>query len=147
MQVISNFYTNTNNILTLENQAVYTDGVQMTGYLRGYFKGLESLDIVLSIVEFMKNKIGHFDSYDCYFLKYPKDTFIPLHKDDKVFNSKHYRFNLLLKQPKDSGLLFVDNKKYVLNSGDGYFFRPDVQEHEVTKVNSERIILTVGTLI
>lgn len=149
MIIIPNFINTKeiSHLLDFASKEMYSNGRQGTGYLRA-----DALKINKDIINKCTNKIQDYsnktvESYDAYFLKYSDGAYIPLHKDNALFGQEHHRINVILKQPVDEGFLFVNNKKYLLNSGDAYYFRPDEEEHEVTSTINDRIILTIGAMI
>lgn len=80
---------------------------------------------------------------DLYLLKYPEGCHIPKHKDEIGFGKKHYRVNLVLKPAKKGGEFICE--KTIINLPFLKVFRPDLSEHEVTKVEKgNRYILSFG---
>lgn len=81
-------------------------------------------------------------SFDCYIIKYPPGSFTPPHFDKT--RRPHYRINVILTHPK-GGEFVCENpmfKSKWLN-----FFRPDISEHSVTKVeDGTRYVFSVGWL-
>jgi hypothetical protein len=80
-------------------------------------------------------------SIDGYLIKYPVGSSIPEHIDP-VSDKKHYRLNIVLKQPKNSGLYQGDSFINLFNRI--IFFRPDIHKHSVTECHSERLVLSFG---
>lgn len=78
-------------------------------------------------------------------LKYPPGSYIRPHKD-AVDGKLHYRLNVVLKPAKKGGLFntkgaFIKTK--ILN-----FFRSDLCEHEVTKVEEgTRYVFSIGWVV
>lgn len=82
--------------------------------------------------------------FDLYLLKYPVDSLINGHKDPAE-GGRHFRINLLLKKATEGGLFWKDDE---IKFGRLQFFRPDVSEHGVTKVNAgTRYVLSFGYVI
>ena len=80
--------------------------------------------------------------FDCYLLKYPKDSEIPEHTDSAIWPFyEHHRLNIILVQPL-GGIFHLEGKpKY----GRIQKFRPDLQKHSVSKVlNGTRYVLSIG---
>lgn len=82
---------------------------------------------------------------DIYLLKYPQGSIIPPHVD-KVISGRHYRLNIILKNAQSGGLFVV--KKCIFETQRIKFFRPDISEHSVTKIdNGERIVFSLGFIL
>jgi hypothetical protein len=90
--------------------------------------------------------LAHDTAHDCYVLRYPDGSHIPKHRDDAPFGSEHHRINAVVVQPAAGGTLIVEGVVWPLDVGDAYTFRPDVEEHEVTRVEGQRLVFTVGAL-
>ncbi|MBU2894865.1 2OG-Fe(II) oxygenase [Colwellia sp. D2M02] len=83
--------------------------------------------------------------FDTYLLKFPEGSEIAPHTD-KVESGKHYRLNIVLKSAKLGGdfqcspPIFTNNRIKL--------FRPDVSEHQVSKViQGNRYILSIGWIV
>lgn len=98
------------------------------------------------------NALAHLDlpkdaAHDAYMLRYRPGAFIPPHKDDAPLAHEHRRMNFIVQSAEKGGRLIVDNQPYLLSCRDAYIFRPDLEEHEVTKVEEgTRLVFTVGAL-
>lgn len=98
---------------------------------------------------YLKKKI--FENYsgilfDLYLLKFPEGCHIPKHKDEIGFGKKHYRVNIILKGAKKGGKFKIN--KTILNLPFIKVFRPDLHEHEVTRVEEgTRYLLSFGLVI
>lgn len=80
-------------------------------------------------------------SFDLYLLKFPENSYIPKHQD-AVSSGKHYRVNLILKEAEGGEFKC---KNTILNWRFLKIFRPDINEHEVTKVTKgTRYVLSFG---
>ena len=79
---------------------------------------------------------------DAYLLYYPTGSEIPPHTD-KVESGRHYRLNIVLKQARKGGRFICLNpliSRFRVN-----LFRPDIDEHAVTKIeDGYRILFSVG---
>lgn len=86
---------------------------------------------------YKKLKLWLFDNSDCWLIYYPKGAYIPKHTDP-IKDKHHYRLNIRLLGP--------DNFKgqTIFKIGNVCFFRPDIMEHSVEKVDRKRIILSLG---
>ncbi len=83
--------------------------------------------------------------FDMYLLKYPEGSVIPLHID-KVKTGKHYRLNIILKNAKSGGIFIVKN--CIFETKRIKFFRPDVSQHSVTKIEKgQRIVFSLGFIL
>lgn len=79
--------------------------------------------------------------WDAYLLRYPEGSFIPPHRD-VVEGFRHYRFNVLLRQPSWGGLFYTEAPIYITKRIK--FFRSDF-EHAVSKVGKGgRLMLSIG---
>ena len=142
------------NLIAYANSLSYEPGRQGTGYEKAAVAKdrYESLRIT-SLKELgVVAKYGHqgefiAEGHDCYFLRYPEKSHIPLHLDDAPFGKEHRRFNLILLQPYKGGELYVEGHRIDLLPGDAYIFRPDKEEHEVRLIqDGVRLVWTVGVL-
>ncbi|NKF49236.1 2OG-Fe(II) oxygenase [Shewanella sp. WXL01] len=80
--------------------------------------------------------------FDTYLLKFPQGSEVPPHTD-KVKTGKHYRLNIVLKQAEVGGEFICANPIY--NSKRIKLFRPDICEHQVSKViKGNRYLLSIG---
>ena len=82
-------------------------------------------------------------SCDCYLIKYPKNSGIPVHIDKVDEGWEHHRINIVLKKAK--GGLFrlkgVPILKRIIR------FRPDLESHGVSRVKKgTRYVLSFGWL-
>lgn len=81
---------------------------------------------------------------DCFLIKFPTGSYILPHKDETKNNRRHYRLNIILCQPKHGGVFKVERTIFSLFNRI-HFFRPDLYEHEVTKVEKGfRLVLSIG---
>lgn len=84
--------------------------------------------------------------FDLYLLKFPEGCHIPKHKDEIGFGKKHYRINIILKGAKKGGKFICE--KTILNLPFIKIFRPDLYEHEVTKIEKgNRYTLSFGVVL
>ena len=91
-----------------------------------------------------KIRIFEFKNMDCYIIRYPVGSRIPLHKDP-VENKKHYRITLI-KPSKRGGIFYCDKTLY--RNRYLVFFRPDLHTHCVTEVKEKsRYVLSIGWTI
>lgn len=80
--------------------------------------------------------------FDCYLIRYKEGSYIPPHVD-KVEKGKHYRLNIVLKKAKAGGEFICNNA--IINTSRIKLFRPDVNEHSVTKLTEgKRYLLSIG---
>lgn len=79
--------------------------------------------------------------FDCYLIRYPVGAFIAPHTDP-VDGHRHFRLNLEVRRGTRGGV-FVRNG--LPQHGRIHLFRPDVERHEVTRVEGRaRYVLSVG---
>ncbi len=84
--------------------------------------------------------------FDLYLLKFPKGCFIPKHRDEIGFGKRHLRVNIILKGAKKGGKFICE--KSIINLPFIKVFRPDLYEHEVTKIEEgTRYVLSFGAVI
>jgi len=82
--------------------------------------------------------------FDFYLLKFDEGHEIPPHTDP-VSEGKHFRLNIVIKHPKIGGEFKCENALY--QSRSIKFFRPDVNEHSVSKIElGKRYVLSLGWL-
>ena len=81
---------------------------------------------------------------DCYLIKYPDKTFIPKHVDN-VDGKRHFRLNIVLKKPLSGGIFKCE--KSILHTPRIILFRPDKYSHELTPVEGERLVFSLGLAI
>ncbi|SEA41965.1 hypothetical protein [Microbulbifer marinus] len=80
--------------------------------------------------------------FDCYLLRFPQGCEVPPHMDS-VTSGKHYRLNIVLRKAKKGGQFVCAAPIY--QSSRVKFFRPDICEHSVTKVEQgNRYLLSIG---
>ncbi|MGF2687288.1 2OG-Fe(II) oxygenase [Marinobacter halodurans] len=80
--------------------------------------------------------------FDVYLLRFREGQGIPPHVD-QVNSGEHYRFNLVLKQPKSGGHFRCSNP--IFESSRIKLFRSDISEHSVTPVKQgSRYVLSIG---
>ena len=91
-----------------------------------------------------KINLFNFYGFDTYIIKYIDGNYIPKHIDEVKFG-KHYRINIILKKCEGGEFICKNYKSYL--NGRIIFFRPDLEEHEVTVCKGTRLILSIGWLI
>jgi hypothetical protein len=80
--------------------------------------------------------------FDTYLLKFPQGSEIAPHTD-KVESGKHYRLNIVLKKADLGGEFICTNP--IFETKRVKLFRPDVSEHQVSKViKGNRYLLSIG---
>lgn len=80
--------------------------------------------------------------FDSYLLKFPEGSEIKPHTD-KVTSGKHYRLNIVIKNADDGGEFICSNP--IFESKRIKLFRPDISEHQVSKiVKGNRYLLSIG---
>ena len=80
--------------------------------------------------------------FDLYLLRFPQGSQILPHTD-KVKEGKHYRLNIVLQNAKEGGVFQCD--KPIINTKRIKLFRPDINEHSVSKVMSgNRYLISLG---
>jgi hypothetical protein len=83
--------------------------------------------------------------FDLYLLKYPKGSFINWHTDPTFSGFNHWRLNLVLWRTK--GGEFETRDACKVKTSRLNIFRPDVNEHRVTTIESgTRYVLSLGWL-
>lgn len=86
-----------------------------------------------------------FFKFDCHILKYPEGSRIPPHVDPAKEGYRHFRLNIVLKEPKLGGTFACG--KPIFRWGRISLFRPDQETHSVTKVLiGSRYVLSFGWL-
>lgn len=82
--------------------------------------------------------------FDFYLIRYPEGSEIPPHTDP-VADQRHYRLNIVVKRSPVGGEF--RSSKVLFASGRIKLFRPDVSQHEVTRVQGgSRYVLSLGWL-
>ena len=88
---------------------------------------------------------------DCYILKMPDQSELPPHKDPmrgKWKKLKHYRLNIVIKKPKSGGEFTTEEGGVIFNLFNRVILiRPDIYEHQVSKVQGSRYVLSFGFAI
>ena len=87
------------------------------------------------------------DHWDVYLIRYAHGSHIPPHRDAAEHGRRHRRLNALLAAPRAGGRLFVDGTEVVLAVGDAVVFEPSAELHEVTPVDGERLLFSVGAWV
>ena len=84
-----------------------------------------------------------FFKFDLYLLKYPEGSEIPKHIDSAIIPFyEHHRINVIIQKPEEGGDFYIGDKK---QEGRVFKFRPDLQEHSVTKITKgSRYVLSMG---
>jgi len=123
-------------------------GRQGTGYARLALEerslpALAKLLLAQSLLEVGEPPEGY---WDCYLLRYAPGAFVPPHVDPPLVEGLvHVRMNLLVAAADEGGVLRLAGVEVPLAPGDAVVFRPDRDEHEVTRVSSgERLVWSVG---
>ena len=82
--------------------------------------------------------------FDIYLLKYPTGSYIDKHLDPAPLHFDHHRLNIILKKPEKGGTFALDG---VEQTGRIYKFRPDKQEHSLSRIETgSRYLLSIGWL-
>ena len=123
--------------------------------------GYEKLDLVSALSEgaleahrpFVESQVAAARSslgvdsslgWDAYLLRYGAGAFVPEHRDP-TSTLHHLRLNALLQAGSSgTGRLELDGELWDLAEGDAVVFRPDVMAHQVSRVEGERLVLSVG---
>jgi hypothetical protein len=80
--------------------------------------------------------------FDVYLLKFPQGSEISPHVD-KVNIGLHYRLNIVLKNADVGGEFICSNP--IFESNRIKLFRPDINEHQVSKIKKgNRYLLSIG---
>ena len=80
--------------------------------------------------------------FDTYLLKFPQGSEIAPHTD-QVDSGKHYRLNIVLKNADLGGEFICESP--IFETKRIKLFRPDISEHQVSKVvKGERYLLSIG---
>ncbi len=84
--------------------------------------------------------------YDVWLIRYQVGTEIPPHRDPVEPGREHHRLNAIVRSAT-GGDAKVRGVPVALAEGDAYVFRPDAEEHEVTRVTAgTRLVFSVGVL-
>ena len=121
-------------------------GRQNTGYEK---LPLRDRFAALPLVVRSAREVGvHDDFWDCYILRYPDKGFIPPHVDQETMgHKKHARLNAVLQSPKAGGILKIENEVVELEELDAVLFYPGFSVHEVSPVEGERLLWSLGAWI
>lgn len=80
---------------------------------------------------------------DGYIIRYNDGSCIPPHVDSvDEPGLEHHRLNIVLSKPKSGGEFICEGATRIWNRI--FYFRPDIQRHEVTPCVGTRIVLSVG---
>lgn len=94
---------------------------------------------------YRKLPIVHFKRFDIWLLQFPVGSYIKPHVDS-VESGRHFRLNIFLKNAMIGGRFQCS--KCIKRNRLFAFFRPDKEEHSVTKVLSgTRYVLSIGFVL
>ena len=94
---------------------------------------------------YLKKSIITLPFLDLHIIKYPTGSYIKTHTD-KIKNKKHFRLNIVLKQPDMGGKAY--HKSYIFKTNRICLFRPDISPHRVNKIiKGTRYIISLGLAI
>ena len=80
--------------------------------------------------------------FDTYLLRFPEGSEIKPHTD-KVTSGRHYRLNIVIKNADIGGDFICSNA--IFESARIKLFRPDISEHQVSKIlKGNRYLLSIG---
>lgn len=79
-----------------------------------------------------------------FILEFKEGHYLIKHKD--IWNSKEFRFNVLLNKPSQGGVYSFNGKRFEMDEGDMVVFAPFHQVHETDKVvgDEPRVILSLS---
>ncbi len=84
------------------------------------------------------------ERFDCYLFHYREGSYIPRHKDPS-YGKRHYRFNIVLKKPKEGGDFICKKTILSLFNGRIMLFRADNSYHQITPITKgTRWLLSFG---
>lgn len=91
---------------------------------------------------------SEFFKLDAYILVIPTGSAVPRHFDPAPEGFRHFRFNLTLWRANSGGETLIRlGKRWAYLPHRAYKFRPDIQEHMVTRVSSGSLwLLSIGWL-
>lgn len=85
----------------------------------------------------VKNRVlFHSKRFNIYLVRYPEGHKVPAHVD-MISEGRLYKLNCVISGPKAGGR-FVCEKTIINLFGRIYFFRPDLHEHKVTRIERGR---------
>ena len=87
--------------------------------------------------------------FDIYLIRFPKGSHIARHSDPAPEGYEHHRLNVKLKRADEGGEFIREYKTWDFRYAEKRIekFRPDIQEHYVTKITKgTRYILSIGWL-
>jgi hypothetical protein len=123
----------------------FEPGRQGTGYLKAPLPADAQMPLRLRCLSAMG--FSPDQPHDCWILKYPKGSSIPVHLDHAPEGQEHHRLNVILTHGT-GGDLYVEGTLVPLSVRDAYVFRPDLKRHAVSEVAyGERLVFSVGTLV
>lgn len=84
--------------------------------------------------------------FDSFILKMPQGSEIKLHTDPAIFGKRHFRINFVYLEARSGGhFIVVRNNASTCNDTRLNIFRPDIEEHKVSRVNEgTRYALSIG---
>ena len=93
--------------------------------------------------EKMKIFISDLLKCDMYLLRFKEGSYIDTHTDPVKEGWNHYRINIVLQDAIEGGEFVCENA--IFRSSFINFFRPDIHEHAVTRIDSGvRYVLSFG---
>jgi len=83
--------------------------------------------------------------FDSFILKMPEGSVIKKHIDPAIFGKRHFRVNFIFRHADEGGVFILTDGFGLRDVRRVNIFRPDVEEHLVTRVNKgTRYALSVG---
>lgn len=129
-------------------ERAWTEGRQETGYFRSAVDATGPLLAALRDRSLAALGVDRAAPHDVWLLRYPAGASIPPHVDPAPQVGRgHHRLNAVIVAPRAGGVLSLDGVPCPLAAGDAVVFRPDVQRHQLSPVDGERLVWSVGCLI
>jgi hypothetical protein len=130
-------------LVALAAKLEFVAGRQGTGYEKCAVAGRAE---VASLVARSLAELGVAadEPHDVWVIRYAVGSEIPPHRDEVSAGREHHRLNVIVAAAV-GGEVRVEGRVLELAEGDGYVFRPDVMEHQVTRVTAgTRLVWSVG---
>lgn len=133
--------------LAERTESGWEPGRQGTGYeklpLRGALADREATLAPLLVQARVSLGVEPTD-WDAYLLRFPEGSHVPPHRDPSS-GGRHLRLNTLVRAAAPgTGELRLEGQVFDLAEGDAVRFRSDAVTHQVSRVEGERLVFSVG---
>lgn len=132
--------------LAERTESGWEPGRQGTGYEKLPLRGLADREAVLPplLVQARVSLDVELSDWDAYLLRFRQGSYVPPHRDP-TSGGRHLRLNALVRAAAPgTGELRLEGEVFDLAAGDAVRFRSDAITHQVSRVEGERLVFSVG---